>query len=158
MLGDASVYAVSLYILHRAARTQAKASLFKGVVMLAFGLGVIAEALHKALSGAVTPAADVMGVIGLLALAANALCFFLLYSHRADNLNMRSTWLCSRNDLIANMSVLFAAGLVAWTGSFWPDLLIGLAIAALFLASAWKVLSESLHVLKGVTTPLTSRS
>lgn len=145
MLGDASVYALTLYTLQRSLRTQAGASLFKGGVMLIFGFGVIAEALHKSLSGVAIPAADVMGGIGLLALVANAICFLLLYTHRSDNLNMRSTWLCSRNDVIANISVIAAAGLVAWTGSFWPDVLVGLAIAALFIESARKILIESIQ-------------
>lgn len=145
MLGDASVYGLTIYTLRRSLRSQASASLLKGVVMMAFGVVVVAEAVHKTFWGAPVPSVAVMGGIGLLALAANALCFLLLYSYRDDNLNMRSTWICSRNDVIANVSVIGAAAVVAWTGSFWPDLLVGVAIAALFIGSARKILMESVR-------------
>ena len=111
--------------------------------MLLFGLVVIGEAVRKSVLG-VTPEAQWMGAVGLLALAANAVCFILLYTHRSDDLNMRSTWLCSRNDIIANSSVIAAAVLVALTGTLWPDVAVGLAIAVLFLHSAWQVLAEAL--------------
>lgn len=145
MLGDACVYGLALYTLRRSPRSQASASFIKGVVMLAFGFTVMAEAVHKTFWGTPVPSVALMGGIGLLALAANALCFLLLYSHRDDNLNMRSTWICSRNDVIANLSVIVAAATVAWTGSFWPDLLVGVAIAALFIGSARRILIESAH-------------
>jgi len=85
-----------------------------------------------------------MLAIGTLALVANAYCFSLLWRHRADDINLRSTWLCSRNDLIANGAVLIAAGLVAWSESLWPDVIVGIAIAVLFLRTATLVLRESL--------------
>jgi Co/Zn/Cd efflux system component len=88
-----------------------------------------------------------MGAIAALALAANLVCFYLLYSHRSDNLNMRSTWLCSRNDLIANVGVLMAAGSSYLLGRSWPDIIVGMVIAGLFLRSACSVLLESLQVL-----------
>src|ERR1051326_3177553 len=135
LLGDASVYALTLYTLRRGLRAQANASLMKGVVMLAFGFTVMAEAVHKNFWGTPVPSVALMGGIGLLALAANSLCFLLLYSHRGDNLNMRSTWIFSRIDVISNVSVIGAAVMVAWTGSYWPDLLVGVAIAALFVGS-----------------------
>jgi Co/Zn/Cd efflux system component len=84
-----------------------------------------------------------MAAIGALALAANALCFSLLWRHRADGINLRSTWLCSRNDLIANAAVLVAAVLVALSGSGWPDIFVGLGIAILFLRTAAVVIRES---------------
>jgi Co/Zn/Cd efflux system component len=142
MFGDASVYALTLYVLHRSVRVRAGAALFKGALMLLFGLLVIFEAVRKMLVGGV-PDAQWMGVVAVIALAANGLCFALLYRHRSDDLNMKSTWLCSRNDLIANTSVILAAVLVGVTGSLWPDVIIGLAIAMLFLHSAWQVLTES---------------
>lgn len=142
MFGDASVYALTLYVLHRSARTRAGAALFKGSLMLLFGLLVIADAIRKLVMGGV-PEAQWMGLVGAAALIANTLCFTLLYRHRSDDLNMKSTWLCSRNDLIANASVIVAAILVAVTGTLWPDVIIGLAIAALFLHSARQVLAES---------------
>jgi Co/Zn/Cd efflux system component len=126
MFGDASVYALTLYTLHRSARARAGANLAKGSMMLLFGGVVVIEALRKAWLG-VVPAAEWMGGIGLLALTANAVCFVLIYRHRSDDLNMRSSWLCSRNDLIANTSVLVAAGLVFVSGSFWPDVVVGVS-------------------------------
>lgn len=141
MFGDASVYALTLFVLHRSARTRAGAVLIKGAFMLMFGLVVIGDAVRKSVLG-VVPEAEWMGVVGLIALAANTACFMMLYLHRSDDLNMRSTWLCSRNDLIANTCVLVAAALVALTGTLWPDVMVGLAIAALFLHSAWQVLTE----------------
>jgi cation diffusion facilitator family transporter len=142
MFGDASVYALTLYVLHRSVRVRAGAALFKGALMLLFGLLVIFEAVRKMFVGGV-PDAQWMGVVAVIALAANGLCFALLYRHRSDDLNMKSTWLCSRNDLIANTSVILAAVLVGITGSLWPDVIIGLAIALLFLHSARQVLTES---------------
>lgn len=142
MFGDASVYALTLFVLHRSDRARASAALVKGGFMLLFGLVVVADAVRKVILQEV-PQADWMGTIGLVALLANSYCFYLLYSHRADDLNMRSTWICSRNDLVANASVVLAAILVAVTGSLWPDILVGLAIAALFLHSAWQVSREA---------------
>nr|WP_202401815.1 cation transporter [Pseudomonas oryzihabitans] len=142
MFGDASVYALTLFVLHRSDRARAGAALVKGGFMLLFGLVVVADAVRKVIVQEV-PQADWMGTIGLVALLANTYCFYLLYSHRADDLNMGSTWICSRNDLVANTSVVLAAVLVAVTGSLWPDVLVGLAIAALFLHSAWKVSREA---------------
>ncbi len=142
MFGDASVYAMTLFVLHRGARARAGAALLKGGFMLLFGLVVIAEALRRLLLQDV-PSADWMGVVGALALAANSVCFAVLYRHRGDDLNMRSTWLCSRNDLFANVSVIVAAALVALSGSMWPDVLVGLAIAALFLHSAGQVMRDA---------------
>ncbi|WP_256203141.1 cation transporter [Pseudomonas sp. ML96] len=142
MFGDASVYALTLFVLHRSVRARAGAALFKGGFMLFFGVLVVADALRKLILQEV-PSADLMGVIGTLALIANGYCFALLYSHRSDDLNMRSTWLCSRNDLLANSSVIIAAGMVAVSGSLWPDILVGLAIAALFLHSAGQIIREA---------------
>jgi Co/Zn/Cd efflux system component len=81
---------------------------------------------------------------GALALVANGFCFFLLWRHRTDDINLRSTWLCSRNDLIANGAVLAAAVLVAWSESLWPDVIVGVGIAGLFLRTAASVIRESL--------------
>ena len=85
-----------------------------------------------------------MAAIGALAFVANAFCFSLLWRDRADDINLRSTWLCSRNDLIATGAVLVAAGLVAWFESLWPDVIVGIAIAILFLRTAAFVIRESL--------------
>jgi cation diffusion facilitator family transporter len=147
MFGDAFVYGFSLFVLARSARWQAGAALAKGGFMLVFGLGVLGEAIHKVLYP-VMPGVATMGVIGGLALAANLLCFFLLYRHRSDNLNMRSTWLCSRNDVIANAGVLAAAACSSALTSRWPDIAVGVVIACLFLRSALHVLRQSRQVMR----------
>jgi len=147
MFGDALVYGFSLFVLARSVRWQAGAALAKGTFMAGFGLAVLAEAGVKALFP-VMPNVEVMGVVGGLALVANFGCFVVLYRHRADNLNMSSTWLCSRNDLIANVGVLLAAGSSALLASRWPDILIGIAIASLFLCSAFGVIRQSLRVVR----------
>jgi cation diffusion facilitator family transporter len=149
MLGDSLVYGFSLYVLWRSAEWKAVAAILKGVVMLVFGLGVLAEAVYKILA-AVVPNAETMGVIGVLVLLGNGLCFLLLFRHRSDDLNMRSTWLCSRNDVIANLSVLAAAGGVAYFHAIWPDVLVGGIIAVLFLRTALTVLAESVHEYRAV--------
>jgi len=142
MLGDSLVYGFSLFVLHRSLTWRAGAALLKGAIMTLFGVAVLFEALFK-MGTPAAPAVPIMAVIGTLALAANALCFSLLWRHRADDINLRSTWLCSRNDLIANGAVLAAAALVAWSGSGWPDIFVGLGIAILFLRTAAVVFRES---------------
>jgi len=141
------VYGFSLFVLARSARWQAGAALAKGVFMLAFGMGVLAEAAYK-MFNPVMPGAGMMGVVGGIALAANVVCFLLLYRHRSDNLNMSSTWLCSRNDLIANVGVLLAAGATYLLASRWPDIIVGCSIAILFLRSAFSVLSQAARALR----------
>jgi Co/Zn/Cd efflux system component len=138
MLGDAIVYGFSLYVVGRGPVWQARGARLKGAIMAAFGVGVLADAVLKLLRG-VVPSAEVMSGVGVLALAANACVLALLWRRRDDDVNMRSVWLCSRNDVLANGGVLAAAGGVALTGSGWPDLLVGLAIAALFTGSAIEV-------------------
>jgi cation diffusion facilitator family transporter len=147
MLGDTLVYGFSLYVLDRSARWKARAAFLKGVIMLAFGFAVLAEVIHKLLIPTI-PTAQLMGVVGVLALAGNAGCFWLLYRYRSHDLNMRSTWLCSRNDLVANVAVIAAAGAVSLTGSHWPDVLVGGAIAALFLQTAFAVVRASVLELR----------
>ncbi len=147
MLGDSLVYGFSLYVLWRSAEWKAKAALFKGAIMALFGAGVLLEVAYKTVFS-IVPSAATMGAIGALVLFGNGVCFLLLYRHRSDDLNMRSTWLCSRNDIIANLSVLVAAiGVKAFNAS-WPDILVGAAIAALFLSSALTVLRESFFELR----------
>ena len=144
MLGDATVYAFSLYALDRGAIWRARAGLLKGLIMAGFGFFVLGQVVYRVAMNA-TPHAETMGVIGAIALAVNAACLFLLYRHRSDDINMRSTWLCSRNDIIANVGVVAASGFVAWTNSLWPDVVVGVAIAGLFLKSALEVIVDARH-------------
>ena len=147
MLGDSIVYGMTLIVLHKTAREQAGVSLVKGIIMLLFGAGVIIDAMLRFTSQTI-PVAETMGWVGALALSMNTICFVLLWRHRADNLNMSSTWMCSRNDLIANGGVLIAAALTAVTLSKWPDLIVGVSIAAIFLKSAFSVLDQSCRELR----------
>ncbi len=148
MFGDATVYGFSLYVLNRSNVWKSRAGLFKGILMSLFGVGVLIDAIYR-FSNPSVPNYEMMGGIGALALAANAVCLYLLYTHRQDDINMSSTWICSRNDIIANTSVLGAAALVYALNSRWPDLVVGVLIAALFLSSAFGVIRESIGGLKG---------
>jgi Co/Zn/Cd efflux system component len=142
MLGDTLVYAASLYVVGRSAQAQARVAAGKGLLMGALAASVFVDVLVR-IANQVPPSSAVVGGVGALALAGNAACFALLYRHRADNLNFRSTWLCSRNDLIANVAVLASAGLVAASASRWPDALIGIGLAALWLRTSLRVLREA---------------
>lgn len=154
MLGDALVYGFTLFVLDRSAAWQARAATAKGALMLLFGLGVLVEAAHKSLVDTL-PNAPTMGIVGTIALAANLFCFALLYRHRADNLNMSSTWLCSRNDLVANAGVLVAAGVGYLTTSRWPDIVVGVVIATLFVSSALRVLRDARAARHAAMRPVT---
>lgn len=142
MLGDAAVYGFSLYALHKGAMWRARAGYMKGIVMALFAVGVLGQAIYRFINQT-TPDASTMGMIAILALAANLYCLFLLYSHRSDDINMRSTWLCSRNDIVANFGVIAASWLVTVFQSGIPDLLVGTAIAGLFLWSSKDVIREA---------------
>jgi Co/Zn/Cd efflux system component len=142
MLGDAIVYGFSLYVIHRGTGWHARAALLKGIIMAAFGVGVLIQVAVKIVQG-LTPTVQVMGAIGALAFAANLFCLVLLQRCRDDDINMRSAWVCSRNDVIGNVAVLAAAALVAVTRSAWPDILIGLLIAGVFGRSAVQIIREA---------------
>ena len=147
MLGDSLAYGISLYVIGRSPRWNAGAAAFKGALMGILGLSVLGEAAWKLIHPTL-PVATTMGLIGILALAANLTCLGLLWKSRADDMNMRSVWLCSRNDIAANLGVLLAAALVRWSGSPWPDIAVGACIAALFLRTAYDVLRTSVPVLR----------
>jgi len=139
MLGDAIVYGFSLYVIGRGAVWQVRGALLKGSIMAAFAAGIVVEVALKVARG-VTPAPEIMSVVGVVALGANASVLAFLWRHRSDDLNMRSSWLCSRNDVTANAGVVLAAAGVAITGTPWPDIVVGGGIAALFTMSAVSVL------------------
>lgn len=143
MLGDAVVYGVSLYALSRGPRWQAGAAITKGVIILVFGFAVGAEIVDKIIHG-VPPSSKLMLIFGGLALAANLSCLAMLWRFRKTNVNMSSTFECSRNDVVSNIGVLVAAGLVALTGAAWPDIAVGAIVAAIFLRSAVHVLREGI--------------
>jgi Co/Zn/Cd efflux system component len=138
-LSDALVYAVTLGVVTAGVRAQAGAALLKGAVQAVFGVAVLLAALWRTWMGA-EPLAPWMAGTAACALVVNLACFGLLTRYRNDGINLRSVWLCSRNDVVSNIGVIAAAGLVAWTGSAWPDLVIALVIAALFLHTSLDVL------------------
>lgn len=147
MLADAFVFGLSLYAIARSDRWKAGVAAFKGALILVLGLGILVNVVVKIQSG-VPPSSTLMLVFGGLALVANVVCLGLLWRFRRQDVNMASTWECSRNDVISNIGVLAAAGLVAATSSPWPDILIGLAMAVVVLRSAVRVLGDSLPQLR----------
>lgn len=144
MLGDAVVYGFSLYVISRGRVWQARAALVKGFLMAALGAGVLVQAAVKIADG-LAPTVEVMGSLGILALLANLVCLGLLWSRREDDINMRSVWVCSRNDVIGNVAVLVAAVAVALTGSAWPDIAVGLTVAGFVSYSAAQIIREALR-------------
>lgn len=151
--GDASVYALSLFVVGRSLRWRAGAAMFKGIIQAAFGVVVLVEAVRRWL-GDMTPSAPIMTVAAGIALAANFSCFLLLLRYRERDINLRSAWLCSRNDLINNVGVIVAAGLVMWTDSGVPDAVVGLFIATLFLRTSFDVLQGAWRLLRTPVDPL----
>jgi Co/Zn/Cd efflux system component len=135
MLGDAFVYGFSLFVVARNDGWKARAAYAKSAVMFMFGIFVLIQVAMKILNPEV-PQYEVMGSIGLLVLIANSICLYMLTRHRDEDVNMRSVWLCSRNDIVANISVLVASVGVVITSSHWPDIVVGLGIAILFIRSA----------------------
>ena len=146
-LGDALTYGLSLYAVTRGARSKAKVALFKGCLIMAAGLFVLGQVIYGVLHPGV-PVFETMGIVSLIALAANGVCLALLWKHRTEDVNMSSVWECSRNDIASNLAVLVAAGAVWLTQSGWPDLFVGLALACLFLRSAISVSASALRELR----------
>jgi Co/Zn/Cd efflux system component len=144
--GDAANYGISLYVLNRSVNWRAKASIIKGSTMGLFGLWILGSTVYKALTTG-APQAEVMGLIGLLALIANVFSAMLLYKYRMGDSNRESVWICSRNDAIGNIAVVLAAGGVFITGTKWPDLLVAIVIAGLALNGAWKIITKAKYEL-----------
>lgn len=140
--GDALTYAVTLAVLASALAWRARAAILKAVIMIGFGLFVLGSAVWSFLHGEV-PQAMTMGVVALLALAANVSVAWLLYAFREGDANMLSVWLCSRNDAIGNVAVFVAAVGVFGTGSAWPDLTVASLMALLALHSGWAILRRA---------------
>lgn len=141
-LGDAANYGVSLAVLTMAMAWRSKAALLKGACMLGFGVFVLARAIWVAKTGAV-PEAATMGSIGFLALIANVTVALMLYRYRTGDANMRSVWLCSRNDAFGNIAVMLAAVGVFGTGSAWPDLAVAIGMASLAIWGGWSVIQHA---------------
>ncbi len=147
MLGDAFVYAISIAVLSKHPSIRARGSFVNGITMLLLGLFVVGESIFKIINP-VIPVAETMTMIGLLALFANATTFALLLKHKAKDLTVRSAWICSRNDVVANIGVIIAGLLVARFHSMWPDIAVGLIIAFMVVRSSLQIIRESLDHIK----------
>jgi Co/Zn/Cd efflux system component len=150
--GDAANYGIALVVLGMGLVWRARAALLKGVSMAAFGLFVIGRTGWVALAG-LPPEALTMGAIGLLALLANGLVMLMLYAFRDGDANMRSVWLCSRNDALGNLAVMLAAAGVFGTGEAWPDVVVAAIMAALSLSSGYAVIRQARHELRQCVVP-----
>jgi Co/Zn/Cd efflux system component len=144
---DSMTYGMSLAVIGLSAHTRAVAALAKAASLTAMALWVLGStAYHVLILG--VPRAEVMGAIGLLALAANVGSVLLLIRYKDGDANVRSVWLCSRNDAIGNIAVMLAAAAVFLTGTRWPDLLVAALMAALFLTSSLQILRQSLRQMR----------
>jgi Co/Zn/Cd efflux system component len=148
-LGDATTYAISLAVIGTAIQIRARAAILKALSLTAMGLWVLGStAYHVLILG--VPRAEIMGAIGILALAANAAIAPILMRYKDGDANVRSVWLCSRNDAIGNIAVIIAALAVWGTATKWPDLLVAAIMASLFLTSSIQILRQSLREMRAV--------
>ena len=143
-LGDTLTYGLSLYVIGKSLRARTAAALFKGVTLALMGLWVFGDTLYAVLVLGV-PRAEIMGLVGFLALAANLASVLLLLRFRNGEANVRSVWLCSRNDAIGNVAVILAASGVWASGTAWPDLAVAAAMAGLFLWSATLIILQAVR-------------
>lgn len=150
MFGDALVYGLSLYVLHRSDRWKAGVAFAKGLLICMAGVVIIGEAIYKSFTD-IVPTAQIIGWVGLCAFIANGVSLLLIRKFKDGDLNMRSSYICSRNDMISNVGVLIVAGVVGLTQSKWPDIAFGSIVAILFFRSAWPILKESFSNLKNRT-------
>jgi len=144
MLGDSFIYGITIAVMSKHPSVRAKGSLAKGIIMLLLGAFVVAESIFKIINP-VVPIAETITVIGFVALLANTASFILLFRHRSKDLNVRSSWLCSRNDMLANIGVIAAGFLVAQFNSMWPDIAVGFVMAIVVIRSSVQIITESLR-------------
>ncbi len=144
---DTANYAISLYVLSKVISIRSKASLIKGYSMGLLGVGVLISTIYKVFFSTI-PQAEVIGAVGVLALIANVSSAFLLYKYRKGDSNRASVWICSRNDAIANIAVIFA-GIGVWvTNTKWPDLAVALIIATLAISGSLRIIKQAKKELK----------
>jgi Co/Zn/Cd efflux system component len=145
-LGDAANYAISLGVAGLALKWRARAAWLKGLTIFLFGWAVLASAVWGLVHGT-SPDPYAMGAVGAVALVVNVVVALMLYRYRSGDANMRSVWICSRNDAINNLAVIAAGGVVLWTGSGVPDLVVALIMAGLGISGGWQVLQQALREL-----------
>lgn len=141
-LGDMLTYAISIAVVGGALHHRARAARIKGMIQVAFGLGIVVEIVRKLVMG-FDPVAPIIIIAAGVALIGNLVCLVLLTSQRGHDINMKSVWLCSRNDVIGNLAVIASAALVGATGMRWLDPAVGAALAALFLNTGVRVIAEA---------------
>jgi len=141
-LSDAANYGISIYVLGHALSTKAKASIFKGLSLGAIGLWTAFETFRQAFDP-IVPEPLIMTLVSIVALAVNVGCALLLYRYRAGDSNAKSVWLCSRNDALGNIAVMFAAGGVFAFASVWPDVIVAAILAWLAVSAAWQILVQA---------------
>ncbi|MGX7953112.1 cation transporter [Tsuneonella sp. HG249] len=151
-LGDAANYAISLVVAGMALVWRARAALLKGITLIALGLWVLGSTAYAAVLGA-SPHAGTMGLIGVLALVANVGVALMLYRFRSGDANMRSVWICSRNDAIGNLAVVAAAAGVFGTGTAWPDLVVAAILATLGLSGGFQIIRQARGELADIARP-----
>jgi Co/Zn/Cd efflux system component len=150
--GDAANYGLSLLVLSMALTWRSRAALVKGLSMGAFGLYVLGQIVWNLSTGAV-PEPLTMGVVGVVALTANVAVAAMLYAYREGDANMRSVWLCSRNDAIGNLAVILAAGGVSFTGTVWPDVAVAALMGGLGLSGAYSVIRQARTEIVNASAP-----
>jgi Co/Zn/Cd efflux system component len=146
-LGDALTYGLSLYVVSQGNLAKAKVALFKGGLIFLGACVVLTQIIQKLLVP-VLPAYEIMSIFSVAGLIANALCLFLLWKHRNEDINMSSVWECSRNDIASNLSVLLAAAAVWFFESGWPDIIIASCLVILLLNSSFRVINSALKELR----------
>ena len=146
-LGDAANYAISLGVAGLALQWRARSALVKGLTILLFGFGVLASAVWGLVHGS-SPDPFAMGIVGFIALLVNVSVALMLYRYRTGDANMRSVWICSRNDAINNLLVIAAGLAVLWSGSGLPDLLVAFIMAALGISGGWQIVRQAADELR----------
>lgn len=146
-LGDMLTYAISIAVVGGALHHRARAARIKGLIQVAFGLAIVIEIVRKLVMG-FDPVAPIIVIAAGIALLGNLACLALLTSQRGHDINMKSVWLCSRNDVIGNLAVIVSALLVWGTGQRWLDPAVGAGMAALFLVTGFRVIAESQHAIR----------
>lgn len=141
-LGDGSITFMGLLAIGWSLAWRARSALIQGMFLGALGFGVLANTVYRVFV-LNQPEAEMMGIFGAIALVVNVAAALVLIPHRTGDANVRAVWLFSRNDAIGNAAVVIAAGLVAWTGTRWPDLVVAVVIAGLFLQSSWSIIKDA---------------
>jgi cation diffusion facilitator family transporter len=144
---DAATYGISLWAIGKALKTRATVALIKGLSLALMAAAILGMAIYQTFILA-TPEATTMSMVGLMALAANVASAIILMRYKDGDANVRSVWLCTRNDAIGNVAVVLAGVMVAWTASAWPDLIVAMGMAALFLSSSMSILRQAVGELR----------